>query len=107
MAAADNNGFIVKRCHTVLRDTTSLEGAAGTINADYFLYWMKEYLYPPLGNYKMDKPCSDVFMDNTPTHMTEEVEAAIKSTGAELMYGTHSHLTLILLKIISPYTKPI
>ena len=42
LAAADINGFIPAACHTVNRDEISDEGAAGTVNLDYFLYWVKE-----------------------------------------------------------------
>ena len=96
MAAADINGFIVKSCCTVLRDTTSLEGAARSVDANYSLYWVKGYLCPCLGNYEIGEPCSVVFMDNVSTHMNEEVEAAIKSTGATLIYGVlcSSHYSL-------------
>ena len=87
LGAADINGFIVKSCHTVLRDTTSSEGGAGTVDAGYYLYWVKNYLCPCLGNFELGEPCSVVFMDNMSTHMTEEVEAAIKATGATLIYG--------------------
>lgn len=44
IAAADINGFIPCACHTVVRDEISDEGAAGTVDGDYFLYWVKNYL---------------------------------------------------------------
>ena len=68
MAAADIRGFIVSACHTVLRDQISEEGAAGTVDGDYFLYWIKEYLCPVLGNFEMGEPRSVVLMDNTSAH---------------------------------------
>ena len=87
MAAADIRGFIVSACHTVLRDQISEEGAAGTVDGDYFLYWIKEYLCPVLGNFEMGEPRSVVLMDNASTHMSEEVEEAIAATGAILIYA--------------------
>ena len=87
LAAADVNGFIPSSCHTVERDTLSEEGAAGTVDAEYFLYWIETYLCPILGNYLLGEPRSVVFMDNASTHMTEEVEHAITATGAILIYG--------------------
>ena len=45
MIAADFvNRFIPSACHTVIRDKLSEEGAAGTVDGDYFLHWIKEYL---------------------------------------------------------------
>ena len=87
IAAADINGFIVSACHTVLRDTISEEGAAGTVDGDYFLYWVKNYLCPVLGNYELGEPRSIVYMDNASTHMADEVEDAIRGVGAFLIYG--------------------
>lgn len=87
IAAADIGGFIPSACHCVLRDHISNEGAAGTVDQKYFLYWVKEYLCPKLGNYIKGEPRSVVFMDNASTHMTPEVVHAIQSTGAVLLYG--------------------
>ena len=87
IAAADINGFIPAACHTVLCDELSDEGAAGTVDAEYFLYWVKEYLCPVLGRYEFGEPRSVVFMDNAGTHMSEEVQNAILGTGAVLIYA--------------------
>ena len=87
MAAADINGFIVSSCHTVPQNVISDEGAAGTVDSEYFLSWVKDYLCPVLGNYELGEPRSVVFMDNASTHMTEEVEEAIVATGAVIIYG--------------------
>lgn len=87
MAAADINGFIPCACHCVHRDCVSDQGASGTVDGDYFLYWVKEYLCPILGSYLDGEPRSVVYMDNASTHMGEEVEHAIRSTGAILIYG--------------------
>ena len=37
---------------TVQRDELSNEGAAGTIDGDHFLYLVKKYLVPMLGDYQ-------------------------------------------------------
>ena len=87
IAAADINGFIVSACHTVLRDQISEEGAAGTVDSEYFLYWVKTYLCPILGRYELGEPRSVVFLDNATTHMAEEVEEAINEVGAIVIYG--------------------
>ena len=41
IAVANINGFIPAACHTVLRDQISDKGAAGTVDADYFIYWVR------------------------------------------------------------------
>ena len=87
VAAADVNGFIPAACHMVLRDELSDEGAAGKIDGDYILYWIKEYLCSVLGDYQMGEARSVVLMDNASIHMSEEIEEAINSTGEILVYG--------------------
>ena len=87
MAAADVNGFIPSACHTVMRDELSEEGAAGTVDGEYFLYWVQEYLCPMLGDYKRGEPRLVVMTDNASTHMSDDVEKAIEATGAVLIYG--------------------
>ena len=87
LGVADINGFIVSACETVRRDEISNEGAAGTVDSKYFLWWVKNRLVPVLGNYELGEPRSVVFMDNASTHMTEEVEYAINQAGALLIYG--------------------
>ena len=87
LAAADVNGFIPAACHTVRRDELSDEGAAGTVDGEYFLYWVKEYLCPILGSYELGEARSVVLMDNASTHMSDEIEKAITATGAVLIYG--------------------
>ena len=83
----DINGYIPVACHTVVRDEISDEGAAGTVDGDYFLYWVKEYLCPILGSYELGEARSVVLMDNASTHMSDEIESAIQATGAILIYG--------------------
>ena len=82
-----DNGFVTSTCHTVQRDEISDEGAAGTMDSDYFLCWVQECLCPVLGNYELGEPRSVVFMDNASTHVTEEVKESILKTGAVLIYG--------------------
>ena len=87
IAAADIHGFMTSACHTVLRDEISEEGAAETVDSDYFLYWVNEYLVPVLGRYEHGEPRSVVLMDNASTHMSLEVENAILNAGAILIYS--------------------
>lgn len=56
ISAADISGFVQSACHTVMRDELSDEGAAGTVDDHYFLYWIKEYLVPTLSNYERGEP---------------------------------------------------
>ena len=87
IAAADMNGFIPAACHTVRRDEISDEGAAGTVDGEYFLYWVKEYLCLVLGSYALGEARSMVMMDNASTYMSDKIEEAIVATGAILVYG--------------------
>ena len=87
IAAADVNGFIPAACYTVRRDELSDKGAAGTVDGEYYLYWVKEYLCPILGDYQSGEQRSIVLMDNASTHMSDEIEKAITATGAILIYG--------------------
>ena len=87
IAASDINGFIPAACHTVPRDEISDEGAAGTVDGKYFLYWVQTYLCPTLGSYERGEARSVVMMDNASTHMRNEIEDAIRETGTILIYG--------------------
>ena len=87
IAAADINGFIPAACETVIRDEISDEGAAGTVDSDYFVYWVEHFLCPVLGNYQMGEPRSVVMMDNASTHYSDRVEELIQDAGAALIYG--------------------
>ena len=49
IAAADVNGFIPAACHTVLRDELSDEGAAGTVDGDYFFVLGQRVSLPCVG----------------------------------------------------------
>ena len=97
IAAADIHGFIPSACNTILRDEISEEGAAGTIDAEYFLYWVENYLCPVLGRYEFGEPRSDVLLDNASTHMNVEVVNAITKTGAVVIY----------ISPYSPFLNPI
>ena len=48
----DISGFVPSVYHMVMQDELSDEGAAGTVDGHYFLYWVKEYSVPILGNYE-------------------------------------------------------
>lgn len=87
IAAANINGFIPSACHIVERDVISEEGAAGTVDKDYFLYWVRKYLCPVLGNYANGEPNSVLLLDNASTHMQDEVVEAIEACGAVIIYG--------------------
>ena len=87
IGAADINGFVKAACLTVDRDEISTEGAAGTVNKAFFLHWVKEYLCPVLGNFRLKEPRSVVLLDNASTHMSDDVVDAIRSTGAQIIYA--------------------
>ena len=87
IAAADINGFIEPCCETVDRNEISAEGAAGTVDREYFTNWVKEKLCPVLGNYERGEPRSVVVLDNASTHMSDEVINSIQATGAYVIYS--------------------
>lgn len=87
IAAADVNGFLSSACHTVIRDEISEEGAAGTVDGEYILHWIKEYLCPMLGNYMLGEARSVVLLDNASTRMSDEITHAIEATGAVVIYS--------------------
>jgi transposase len=70
----------------VLRQETSAEGAAGTVNTDYFKDWVEHFLCPTVGNYANGEPRSIVVMDNASTHMSRHVSKLIQATGAIILY---------------------
>ena len=47
----DIDGFVPESCDVVFRDELSDEGAAGTVDREYFIGWVRKYLVPTLGNY--------------------------------------------------------
>ena len=51
IAASDIAGFAPAACHIVLRDQISDEGDVGTVDANYFLCWVKTCLCPALGDF--------------------------------------------------------
>ena len=95
LAAADINGFIPSACHFEERNKSSKEGTTRTVDAEYFLYWVKAFLVPWLGNYERGDPRSFVLIDNTSTHMNEYAVDAITSAGAVVIYAAlySPHLT--------------
>ena len=95
--AANIWGFISLAYHTVQRDEVSDERVAGTVDGDYFLYYVTDYLVPMLGNYQCGEPRSVVMMDNTLTHISDEIQAVIEDVSAVLIYGA----------LLSPHLNPI
>ena len=87
IAAADINGFIEAACETVDREELSEEGAAGTVDREYFIRWVREKLCPVLGRFDLREPRSVVVLDNASTHMCTEVIEAIENTGAVVLFS--------------------
>lgn len=88
LAAADINGFITRACKVVPRENVaSDQGASGTVDGDYFLWWVINCLCPELGDYSKGEPRSVVMLDNAATHMQDEVRHAIASVGAVCVFG--------------------
>ena len=54
ITAAGIRGFIPFACHTVVCYKICNESVAGTVDSEYFLYWVKNYLCPTLGNFKLE-----------------------------------------------------
>ena len=88
IAALDVNGFVLSTCETFehLNNSMDVEGASSTVDSEFFLIWVKEFLCPVLGSYNHGKPRFIVVMDNASTHMSWEVYDAIKEAGAYLLY---------------------
>ena len=86
LAASDINGFISS--DLVPRNKASVKGAAGTVDTEYFLYWVKEYLVTWLGKYERGDARSIVLVDNTSMHITDDVVDAITSAGAVVICAT-------------------
>jgi transposase len=87
IAAADINGFIECACQTVDRNELSEEGAAGTVDREYFNRYVKEKLCPTLGRYVYGEPRSVVLLDildNATIPYT--VIDAIQATGAQIIF---------------------
>ena len=83
---ADIDGFVVPTCQIVHRDEVTDEGAAGTVNREHFVEWIRDYLVPSLGRYAYGKKRSIVVMDNATTHKDEAVGRMIRNAGAVLLY---------------------
>lgn len=80
LAACSINGFLKEACAIVRRDED------GTVDLVRFLEWVKSNLCPLLGRYNLFEPCSIVVLDNASIHHNDEVVAAIKATGAKVIY---------------------
>lgn len=86
IAAFNIEGFMDSTLDCVLRGAISNEGAAGTVNAEYFEEWVEACLCPTLGNYSKGEPNSIVVLDNASTHMHSRVRRMIESKGALILY---------------------
>ena len=86
IAGFNVNSFVDSTIEIYKRDEISDEGAASTVNKDMFVEWVKESFCPVLGNYADCEPNSIVVMDNTSTHMCEQVRRLIEGQGAYLLY---------------------
>ena len=64
----------------------SSEGAAGTVNADDFEEWVKEYLLPVLGNYEVGEQNSILVLDNASTHVSDHIVDMIKAKGTYVLF---------------------
>ena len=84
--AANIDGFIPATCEIFHRNEASDEGAAGTVDRDNFVEWVRDKLVPSLGNYQKGERRSIVVMNNASTHMFEEVRDLIEDAGAVLLY---------------------
>ena len=87
IGVADVNGFIDTACHTVMREALSAEGAAGTLDRNAFLDYVKTHLCPHLGRFKYQEPRSVVMLDNASTHMSTAVVEEIRATGAVVIFS--------------------
>ena len=80
-------GFVPSACHKVMQGKLLDEGGAGTVDGDYFHYWVREYLVPTLRNYKCWGPRLVVMIYNGSIHMLDEIQTIIEDAGAVLIYG--------------------
>ena len=63
------NGFVTEACWAVpTKESASLTGASGTIDAEIFLTYFQYWVVPVLGNYEKEEPNSIVLMDNASIH---------------------------------------
>ena len=87
IAGFNINGFERSSIGIFLRDESSEEGAAGTVDGETFRNWLRERICPLLGDYRKGEPNSIVIMDNASTHMSHEVGDMIRERGAYLLYS--------------------
>ena len=84
IASLDINGFIDATVDCVLRSDNVNE--PDTVDEDYFVSWVENFLCPVLGKYSEGEPRLIVVMDNAATHMSQRVGELIRATGAYLVY---------------------
>ena len=63
------------------------KGSGGTDGDKYFVYWIKEYVCPVLGEYELGESRSVILMDNTSTHLVDKIVDAMRVTDAILIYS--------------------
>ena len=85
IAGFNIDGFVDSTVELFMRDEISNEGAAGTVDREMFVEWVRTRLCPVLGRYDAKEKNSIVIMDNALTHMCEEVRELIENTGAYLL----------------------
>jgi hypothetical protein len=102
LAAADIDGFVAPACHLVHRkgsryghgaySRNSLVGqvgageAAGTVDAELFLWWVDHCLVPTLGNFERGEPRSVVVVDNASIHKDPRFTEKIEKAGAKIIW---------------------
>ena len=82
----DIDGFILRASDVVPREQTSDTGALGTVDRQHFIQYVREKLVPILGNFSDREPRSIVVMDESSTHMCEEVCELIEGAGAYVLF---------------------
>ena len=65
----------------------STEGSAGTVTADDFEDWIKDYLVPVLGDYGRGEPNSILVLDNASTHYSENVLWMVRERGTYILFA--------------------
>lgn len=69
LGACNIHGFVSEACWPVpTKESVSLTGASGTIDAEIFLTYFEYWVIPVLGSYDKGEPNSIVLMDNASIH---------------------------------------
>jgi transposase len=88
IAACNWDGFIIPACNIVEREQgkTDNNPERGTVDADRFEEYLREFIVPVLGKAVNEEANSIVVMDNASIHNSEKVRDIIEETGAFLIY---------------------